>query len=63
MKDIVLPIEVDELEIQEAVEALQFKKSKTKTEQSIIALQEKVNYIELMTYIANTHATLEVVKD
>lgn len=51
MKDIVLPIEVDELEIQEAVEALQFKKSKTKTEQSIIALQEKVNYIELMTYI------------
>lgn len=62
-RDIVLPIEVDNIDIQEAIDALAYQRSKTKAEQSIIALEEKVNYIELMAYIENTHPTQEVVTE
>lgn len=56
-REIVLPIEVEEIDVQEAIDALAYQRSKTKAEQSIIALDEKVNYIELMAFIENTHPT------
>lgn len=56
-----LPIlHIDQLEIDEAVNAVAYKKDDKRNMQSIIALEEKVNYIELMAYIQSTHPTVEI---
>lgn len=58
-----LPVPVDELEIQEAIEAAEYRKDTRRNEQSIIAIEEKVTYLELMAFIQSTHPTQEVPVD
>lgn len=54
-----LPIDVDEMDIQEVVNDLIHRKQ-TRNEQSIIALEEKVNYVELMAHIQSNHPKIDV---
>lgn len=47
-----LPIlEIDELDIQQAKDAVAYKQAGSRNMQSIIAIEEKVNYLELMAYV------------
>lgn len=55
-------MEVDQLEVQEIVDSMAYRKQK-RNEQSIIALEEKVNYIELMAHIQNNHPSIDVPTD